>query len=500
MSDWRSRAQTVQVEQVDPLTASRNAIEQRKRDIAADPNNVPPVDQTPYTVEVSRPTEQPTQDWRSRATSISSEEAGFSGRVKNIVTDNLGQMEDSARAYVEGEQSMLETGAQQALSFASIPVDVAMEGVSTITPQPVKDAVSAVGSAVGSLPTIGGMGEGTIGGSLPSELSQIAEDHPRLARNTQAVMDAASLVPAAKVASGAATGVGKASTKLATRPTKAIPKTATDLKSMAHEAYRQADELGANYTPKDVADPFTKALDDVIPSPIAGKVLTSEDQLLSKHLSEYQGLKSQPLTLQDVQRLDESLTQKITASFLDTQTGLPNSSGRKLMQLQEKLRNIVDEVPDNAANDALVNGRRLWKAQTILNDLDTIAERASMTQNVSTSLRTGYKNLYMNKKRIRGWPEEAKELLKKAATPSVTDDALQLISSRLPAIIMGGTGNIGGAATAHMVGAAGRGAAAKVGATRGAKIQQSVVDDAVGGLRAVNPTPDIPLMLSAPSN
>lgn len=278
-------------------------------------------------------------------------------------------------------------------------------------------------------------------------------------------------------------------------------KTSQDLEEMASAAFKQADELGTAYRPQDVSIPFSKAIAEIRPRPIAGKTLTSEEEKLIKHLSEYEGLKGHNLSFDEVRRIDQGLTQKINANFIDARTGQPDNNGRLLMRLQTKLREALDNIPENAANDALRNANRLWKAKIMLSDLDTIAERASMTQNVGTSLRVGYRNLYMDKDRIRSWPEPAKELLKKAATPGVGSDVLQLVASRLPALILGGTGNLGGAATAQIVGAAGRGVKAGLAASDGAKVQQSVVDDALRNLRDVKvpQKSNIPLMLASPN-
>lgn len=279
---------------------------------------------------------------------------------------------------------------------------------------------------------------------------------------------------------------------------KAPLKTSADLDEMAGLAFKQADELGGMYRPQDVSIPFSKTIAEVKPRPIAGKTLTSEEQKLVQHLSEYEGLKGAQLSFDDVRRIDSGLTQKINANFIDARTGQPDANGRKLMILQTKLREALDNVPENAANDALRNANRLWKARIILDELDTLAERASMTQNPAQALRTGYKNLYFDKDRIRGWPKEAVELLKQAATPGIKDELLIPIGSRMMAIIAGGTGDIGGAATAQIVGMGARGMRAAAAAKQGAKVQQSVVDDTLANLREVKvpEKSNIPLMLT----
>lgn len=467
-SDWRLRARAV--EQQDPLQASRQAIIQRQNEIGTNQfQNLPP--------------EQSSQPgaWRSRAQPVQQTVQREPGLIGRNIESNIAEMQESADAFVAGEQGPIRTGAQQALSFASIPVDVATEAAGQLIPQNVKDFAGNVASTVGQLPSIGG---GTIGERIPQELEMLSENvSPALKRDLRAGADALGLV-------GAAT-LPRAITSTARNIPRSMqipdePLTQVDIKRMATQSFDEAAELGATFTPNQVANKFDELLDDASPKAIAGKVLTSEDDTLIRHLDEFRGLRDAELSLDDIKRIDESIGNKITTSFVDTRTGQPNASGRKLMILQEDLREIVDDVPDTPGNDALVNARRLWRTQLMLKELDDIAERASMTQNVGQSLRTGYRNLFLNKKRIRGWPDEAKELLKKAATPGVGDDFLKLVSSRLPAIIMGGTGNIGGAATAHIIGAAGRGTDAAVGSLRGAQVQRSIIDDTIKNLRTVN--------------
>ena len=282
------------------------------------------------------------------------------------------------------------------------------------------------------------------------------------------------------------------------RTPKPVLKTGAELKTAAGESYDLAKQLGSTYTAKQVAQPFNKALVELRPKPIAGKVLTSEEQKLTSHLNEYTSLKTSDLTFDEVRRLDQGLTAKINANFIDARTGQPDDSGRKLMILQTKLRESLDDIPDNAANDALRNANKLWKGQIIVGDLETVAERALMTQNPAQAMRTGYKNLYFDKDRIRGWPPEAVKLLKKAGTPGMTDEALSFVSSRLTAIILGGTGNIGGAAGAAMAGVAGRGVRANMAARAGGKVQQAVVDNALNNLRPVKvPTKSTETLLLA---
>lgn len=484
-SDWRSRARPVQSSQEQGI-------------VPVQPLQMP-------TTQAS--------DWRSRAVQLAKpQEPGFIDRVKSDVSQRVGQMDKSAQAYVAGQQSMGETVAQQAMQGASVFPDVVGEAVSTVTPDFIKNIGSKLVTAAGNLPVPFSQDGNTLAEVLPKEASRVSEAAgPRVMRNATAVGQALNVVPVAKgvaavgnlAAKGGKAVLGKQVVQdyLKSEGTRgAIPKappqmTAADLKTLAGQAYDEAAYLGATFKAPDVADKVVKEINALKPKPIAGSILTSEDKVLINNLNEFDALKGKTLTLDDIKRFDESLSNKITTSFVDKQTGLPDANGRKLLILQNKMRDIVDNVPDTPGNDALVNARSLWKAQRMMDDLDRVVERAGMTRNPDVSMQTGYRNLFMDKDRIRGWPEEAKTLLQKAGTTGFIDDALSPITSRLMAIGQASLGNFAGAATAQAIGMAGRGTKEALIARRGAKVQQAIVKDTLAKQRPVKITPPEPVPL-----
>lgn len=448
----------------------------------------------------------------------------FSSRVKNIVDRRQTQMQNSADAFVAGDQSLPETMAQQGLAFGAVVPDTIGEALSSITPQPVKDALSATVSAVGKLPSFSGR---TIGEDVPKELNLIAENNPRLARNAQAGMDALSLAGTGygiKSAVNVADQLGSKALKnpivknyLADERTAAgvaadTPKI-DDLGAFANDAYDEAAYIGAKFTPEQVSNRIADELERAIPTPIAGKVLTDEDNIFIKNLKEYEGFRGQDLSLDDIKRLDETLSAKITAKFINPKTGMPDANGRRLQQFQYKMREIVDNV-NNPGNDALVNGRTFWAAKRRVDDLEAIAERASVATNPEKALQAGYRALYNDKDAIRGWPEEAVQLLKKAATPGFVSEALGPITNRLLAVVSLGSGNLAAGATAQLGGMAARGLKGAVIARRGRDVQQAITENAFNKVRPVKyPSPSeianltreekaafqIPLQLAAPN-
>ncbi len=246
------------------------------------------------------------------------------------------------------------------------------------------------------------------------------------------------------VAKGAEVGAetaGKIANVLKTKP---IP-TSEDIKGIASAAYKNAEDKGGILKPE-VTDEFLGHLDDIKPKPIAGKVLTSEDKQVLNSIGDFDALKGQPLSLNDVQRLDESLSAKID-TFIDPKTGAPNKTGRQIMDVQDKLRQLVDSADESKiiggkeGFDSLKEGRALWSTAMRIGDMERIQARAAMYDNPATSLKAGFRTLYNNPNRMRGYNTAEKAAIKRAAESGIVSDTLRtVLGSRLLAMIGGATG------------------------------------------------------------
>lgn len=463
----------------------------------------------PLSVEV-------TPSWKARAKPIEAPPPTLMESIQADYGQRNQEMQQSADLYNQGEQNIGSALYQGANAYASNFTDT-VGNVIQHTPV-VGPALDLLGEHV-IAPGAKLLSKG-IGAVVPDKaeesignfLLKTSDEHPEAMRNLKATGQLINSV-------GTAIGVGQAA-KLGRKAiltknarlagveaemaaTKANPKMSTaDLDTAAGDSYVTARELGANYKPDQLANPFVKAVQEAKPKAIGGVVLTKEEKSLISHLEDYDGLDGQNLTLDDLDRLDKGLTQKMNnPEFVDPKTGQLTNNGRILNNLQNKLRQTVDEVPDDPASAALSNGRALFAAKAMSRDLDTVAERASFSQgDQAKALQRGYASLYMDKDRIRGWPQEAKDLLKKAATPGIGMDLLRPVTSRLTAIIAGGTGNMVAGAGANIVGMAARGANEAYIAGKGAKIQQKIVDNALGKLKEVKPKPEVgPLLLEGPN-
>jgi hypothetical protein len=252
--------------------------------------------------------------------------------------------------------------------------------------------------------------------------------------------------------------------------------TADDIKLMANAAYKKADESGGVLKGW-FTNRFLDDIADIQPATIAGKKVPT-DPKLAEALDYIGSFKNTRLTLQDAQNLDEYLGEAIDGF---TELGQVSKSGKKLLDIQSRFRNAIENADDTlieggkAGFDSLKEGRALWSAQLKMRDIERIIQRAELTDNPATAIKAGFRNLLTNAKKSKGYTKDELKLMEKAAQTGLVTDLLKTGGSRLVPIIAGASGS-GVLGTA----AAGAGAAASRGmATRNAMVNAENVARAV---------------------
>lgn len=229
------------------------------------------------------------------------------------------------------------------------------------------------------------------------------------------------------------------------------PLTAEQVKTASRGAYKAAEESGGvlngNFSTRAI-----NILDSYKPKPIAGKVLTSENAEIANALDEFKDLRGSNLTLTDYQQIDAALGDKVAQAYV---SGNMNK-GRVLGKAQDDIRQLLDSVSESE----VIGGKQgfdiltkeaipTWSVQSKMNDLERIVQRANMMDNPSTGVRTGFRNLSLNQKKMASYPKEVQRLISKAAVTGKADDLLGILGSRLNPIVAGAVGGpIGMAASA----------------------------------------------------
>jgi GH24 family phage-related lysozyme (muramidase) len=271
---------------------------------------------------------------------------------------------------------------------------------------------------------------------------------------------------------------------------------ADDIGVMANRAYNKANELGGTVKSK-VTDSFIDKVNKASSQTGIGKAVAGENTLtkLAKRLDDFKGKK---LTLNEVQEIDEALGDLIDSEF--DLTGL-SKQGKKLVDIQSDMRAMISEGSDALFDsgaregfDALKEGRRLYSRKMAMQDIERIINRANRFEQPATAIKTGFRAIADNKKKLRGFTGEEKRLIKRAAETGVVADAFKTFGSRLnPIGSFAATGDPGVALAMKAGGDVSRQAAALLQARKAGDITREISRNVQGlspikGIESTFPT------------
>jgi hypothetical protein len=318
-------------------------------------------------------------------------------------------------------------------------------------------ALGGFGKALGSKSMTGtAVRGGTAGGVIGAGVGAYnADDGERLEGAIKGGLTGAA------VGSVAAPALRKANEALGT---KSIIPNSEQLRAQAGKLYKLADEQGGVLKPE-VTNEFLDKLNALRPQSEMGK-LVSGDSAFTKTLDNFNAIRNRPMTLQDAQELDEALGDAIDGF---TELGKVTKQGKKLLDIQTTLRNIIEDATEDMTIggrkgfDTWKQGQKLWAASRKLNDIERIINRAEMMENPATAIKSGFRTLLSNPQRLRGYSKAEIAAMKEAANTSLPIDTLKgIFGSRLIGVIGTATnGPLAGVAGAASS-AASRGIAEKV--------------------------------------
>jgi hypothetical protein len=210
------------------------------------------------------------------------------------------------------------------------------------------------------------------------------------------------------------------------------PNTSVGAKKIASAYYHKADQVSGTLNPT-FANKFLGEAESIAPQTPEGQMVTG-DSAITTLVDRLQGLRDQPISLQGAQEIDEGL-----GNLIDREFGVKGltKEGKNLLDLQTTFRNmIMDAKPEDVDGgmqgfEALKQGRAAWSQAMKLMDLERIQERATLTDNPATSIRSGIRVLLSNPSRIRGYSPEEVTALKDAANRGVMGSLLHVFGGRL---------------------------------------------------------------------
>ncbi len=407
--------------------------------------------------------------------SLASKDRGFSAVTQPISSfidtqkERGAHLNDIVNATSQGKKALPEGIAEGAMNSIAGPIgDIAGTGASIagkvaydMSPSPIQNTVDYAQKKIAP-----------IAEAYQQNQDAYSKQNPRMGDAFRAVREGANLLPLGStevrnVVGAGTQEAGQAFKNIATDTGKAaIAKTAEALKpeamftsdavkQMARTAYDIADQKGGVLTPN-FANKLFDSVDSMKPQTLHGQATVGKDAL--NNLSEdWKILRDKPISLQAAQEMDEGLSQKIDG-FVDKTTGKLDKEGQKLYDVQTQFRDMIDKTtPQDIAGgkdgfEALKAARSYWSTALRIGDMERILTRATMTDNPATSIKAGFRTLYNNPSRMRGYTGAERAAIKRAAQSGMISGTLRtVLGSRLIGTALGTA--IGGAG-AGMYGAA----------------------------------------------
>jgi len=194
--------------------------------------------------------------------------------------------------------------------------------------------------------------------------------------------------------------------------------TADDIRKQSGMAYQKARDLGGSIKPE-VVDSFVDDIEkSVLPQTRAGKIVAGKDSPVTALMGRINELKGSHLDLDEAQEIDELLGDAIDGML---EMGKPTKEGLKVIKIQDALRSAIEGADETKivggkrGFDALKEGRALWAKAAKLRDVEKIITRGEMSEQPANAIKSGFKTLYNNPSRMRGFSTEERAAIKKAA-------------------------------------------------------------------------------------
>lgn len=256
--------------------------------------------------------------------------------------------------------------------------------------------------------------------------------------------------------------------------------TMDQLREVSGHTFEMADEVGdALHTGQ--MESFVNHIQNVAQQPSEVEALFGKSPI-SDLAKNSETLRGKPLTFEGATGIDQKLGDLIRKE-VDPETGLLTAEGQKLTSILDHLRDMMEQPIAGKGFELQNQAKALWAQQARMREIQGIIDRAANTQQPTTALQTGFRQLLGNGKRMRGYDAGDRAMIQRfAKNPGAAGELLRLYSGRLLA-----TG-----AAAHNPLA---GAAANLGSTAARSLRDRVAlgraKQLVDRLRNRNPLPDL---------
>ena len=370
---------------------------------------------------------------------------------------------------------------------------------SAITPDIIEEPIKKIGKKIGGvlkdLPQqLGELGDEIITSDVgkaglqaiqkgANSYSQFKRDFPRAAQGLESSFNVVSLLAPVKgkpkIKSTSLGKIGKEARRVAEKitPQRAKALNADDVKALASKKYKEAAEKGGIFKAQ-ATNKFLNQIENIKPKSKGGQAIRgSEDKssgILKRLKEEIEG---RDIGFDELQDIDQELGRSISQEF--GITGL-TPEGKDILDIQSKLRDVVEnskssDLIEGSGFESLKEARSLWSRSAKLRDIEDIVNRAELMDQPATAIKSGFRVLLSNKKRLRGYSKIEREAIKEAAKTGIVGETLRTIGSRLTSIIASSTGGPAVGAAAFGASTAARGLGVQLQVNKAKKLFELVL-------------------------
>lgn len=445
-------------------------------------------------------------DAYSTPKSSAPQEPGLMSRIGTDFSNRGTGMAEALLSNMKGEQGLPSTALQIAGGTGGALMDIGTETAKSLTPKFVKNGAESgaqgVANAIDSTSTGQRIGDSLLQGK--NAIENWAHENPVAAKNAEALLNIQGAAPALSgfntVRKGLAEAGDKAALSLAKPAVESLSKfegavPSEAVKNSSQNAYKYSENVGGVLHPDNFTNNVLDMIDEAKPQPLPGGGYTDTQKALLNSLNDYAGMRDHPMTLEQFQNFDKSLTAKESAAMKDF---VPTDNSRIIGQLQDKIRDRLKNLKDSDViggkegfNALTEDAIPLWSAHTKISDLEDLINRANGTLNPAQAQKSALNNL-INSPKFNQYPAATQQAIRKAAQRGSADELLGMIGSRLNPIVSNTlTGKVINTVTA--------GAARKVKNAiqneKSAKILSSLTDPVRGSVERFSTLPESPYPL-----
>lgn len=224
--------------------------------------------------------------------------------------------------------------------------------------------------------------------------------------------------------------------------------TSEGLRSEAGNLYKEASKVGGRLKPQATEKLLDDLAKSVAPKNRVEAALKGEN-VIAKAADDLGIALKDGATFDELHSLEKMLGELANENVVSA-TGKLNATGSAFKEAQKQLRTFIDNIPEEQfdggklAFDLKKAADKKWAQSLKLNEVEKVMTRASLQEQPSTGLRSGFRTILANPNRTRNYTPEELKVMRQAAELDLPTSALRAMGSRLvPTFAAGGTAATG---------------------------------------------------------